>query len=399
MNRHKMGCLTISAALMLSGVAFAQLEPSPQALPGSKQKALFEKLRVEEAWRLTQGSTNVVVGVVDTGFDFFHPALERRIEPGFYYPGGYHSEDYANLAHGTMVASLIAAWKPGEDSMIGLAPRCRVLTASTGTLVNPVATLRTEYFRTHPNANMTEFQAELAKHKAAFKLFGKEWSDYQIGGAADAIRYLVDNGVRVINISGLLRHNVCQSEEAWTKLERDFAYAASKDTVIVLGAGNAAVRADDYPGDSRYVIVVGATLLNDRRWEEERNRSGIDIKQGSNYGPRLTCVAPSESLWVCLPHAQRMYESEDGPAGPSKVPFAGAYNLRANGATSCATPMVSALAALVISLRSDLDAETVVRLIQQGCDDIGDHGYDEFTGHGRVNFAATLQLALRENKR
>jgi len=391
-------CFAFSGIAPVSRTVAAET-PSQQVTPGPKQKALFEKLCVAEAWRLTRGSTNVIVGVVDTGFDFFHPALEGRMEPGFYYPGGYHSEDYPSLAHGTIVASLIVAWKPGDDSMIGLAPGCRVLTASQGALVNPMAKLQVEYFGKHPNASITEFQAEIGKHKETLTRFGKKWSEYQVGGAADAILYFVDNGARVINISGLLRRSVCQSEEAWTKLERAFAYAAGKNAIIVLGAGNDAVRVDDYPGESRFVIVVGATLLNDQRWEENRSQSGITIKQGSNYGPRLTCMAPSESLWVCMPHAQRMYETQDGPAGATKIPFTGAYNLRANGATSCATPIVTALAALIVSSRPDFDAETVVRLIRQGCNDIGEPGYDQFTGHGRVNYAATLRLALGESKR
>jgi hypothetical protein len=60
--------------------------------------------------------------------------------------------------------------------------------------------------------------------------------------------------------------------------------------------------------------------------------------------------------------------------------------------------MVSALAALVFSARPDLDAATVVELIQQGCDDLGEPGVDSYTGYGRVNFAKTLQRAVRYGK-
>jgi len=54
-------------------------------------------------------SDKVVVGVIDNGFDYFDPNLKGQVEPGYYYSGGYHPEVYANLAHGTLVASLIVA--------------------------------------------------------------------------------------------------------------------------------------------------------------------------------------------------------------------------------------------------------------------------------------------------
>jgi hypothetical protein len=52
---------------------------------------------------------------------------------------------------------------------------------------------------------------------------------------------------------------------------------------------------------------------------------------------------------------------------------------------------------LVFSARPDLDARTVVELIKHGCDDLGDPGGDVHTGYGRINFAKTLQLAVKHN--
>ena len=72
-----------------------------------QQSALFEKLGVLEAGELTKGSSDVVIGVIDSGFDFFHPDL--GLIPGFYASGGYHQETYVNIAYGTMVASIMGA--------------------------------------------------------------------------------------------------------------------------------------------------------------------------------------------------------------------------------------------------------------------------------------------------
>ena len=67
-------------------------------------------------------------------------------------------------------------------------------------------------------------------------------------------------------------------------------------------------------------------------------------------------------------------------------------------ATSSAAPVISALAALVFSARPDLDAPIVVELIKQGCDDLGEPGFDVRTGHGRINFAKTVELAIHYGK-
>jgi subtilisin family serine protease len=330
-----------------------------KAVPDPRQKAFFEKLQVEEAWRVTQGDPKVVVGVIDNGFDFFHPDLKGQVEPGYYYSGGYHPEEYTNLGHGTMVASLIVARGRGEGSMSGLAPRCKVLAACQGTLENKPFKIQQDFFREHPKATMEELQKEFLKHGPALAEWGKSWANYQAVGASEAIRYLADHGVRVINVSSALRRSL-ESEEAWKKLEESFAYAASKNVVIVLGAGNDAARTEDYPGDHTTVIVAGATLLNDKRWEVEFDLRGTKVKQGSNFGKRLTCMAPMEDLLVCAPHEKRMYQAADGPFGPTKLEFKGAHELRKTGATSSAAPIVSALTGLVVSARPDLDAATVV---------------------------------------
>jgi subtilisin family serine protease len=176
-------------------------------------------------------------------------------------------------------------------------------------------------------------------------------------------------------------------------LEDAFSYAAQKAVVIVLAAGNSAAQWEDYPGSPDTVIVVGATLLDDTRWEEELNIQGTKVKQGSNYGKRLTVMAPVEKLVVCAPHEQRFYSCDDGPMGAMKLPFKGSHEVRPNGATSSAAPIVTSLVALLYAARPTLDARTVVQIIQQGCDEIGKGGYNIHTGYGRVNFGKTLKLA------
>src|SRR5262249_49929545 len=168
--------------------------------------------------------------------------------------------------------------------------------------------------------------------------------------------------------------SLCPSAEKWQRLEEAFAQAAAQGVVIVLSAGNNAAQWEDYPGSPDTVMVAGATLLNDTRWEEEVTVPGTKIKQGSNFGKRLTVMAPVEKLVVCAPHEQRFYACDDGPMGPRKLPFKGAHEVRPNGATSAAAPLVTSLVALIYSARPTLDARSVVQIVQQGSDGIGHNG-------------------------
>jgi cell wall-associated protease len=179
----------------------------------------------------------------------------------------------------------------------------------------------------------------------------------------------------------------------WEKVEDAFAYAAKNNVVIVLAAGNNAAKWEGYPGKADSMLVVGASLLDDTRWEQELEMMGTKIKAGSNYGNRLGVMAPVENLMICEPHDSRWYDVKDGPMGPMVVPFNGTHQISPNGATSSAAPIVTSLVALVLSDNPHLDAKSVIEIIKQGCDDIGEQGYDIYTGYGRVNFGRTLRLA------
>ena len=141
---------------------------------------------------------------------------------------------------------------------------------------------------------------------------------------------------------------------------------------------------DSFPGISRSINQTLTTV----------GREPVPEAQLLQFvGKRLTVMAPVEKLVVCTPHEQRFYSCDDGPMGPMKLPFNGPHEVRAIGATSSAAPIVTSLVALIYSARPTLDARSVVKIIQQGCDDIGEKGHDIHTGYGRVNFGKTLILA------
>lgn len=388
---------TLALAILLGSLCGPARPLFPRQDQGSDappplQKALFEKLEVAEAWRITRGVPDVLVGVIDNGFDFYHPLLKGRLIPGFYASGGFHTELSGTIAHGTAVASIIAARGGPGSEMTGLAPGCRIVTASQGMIEHVLFRMQQDWIKSHPGAPLDEFMKKVAASEE-MKKFGRDWATYQAAANADAVLYLVDRGVRVINISGLLRKSLFRIAGDWDRLEAAFKHAADKGVLMVLAAGNNAVESEDYPGDGASVLIVGASRLDDTRWEQEIQMMGRTFKQGSNFGKRLGVMAPSDSLVVCNPHESRFYTADDGPMGPETEAFTKAVEVMPTGATSCAAPIVTALAALVFSLRPDLNGPAVADLIKKGCDDIGEKGFDVLTGYGRVNFLKTLRLA------
>ena len=45
------------------------------------------------------------------------------------------------------------------------------------------------------------------------------------------------------------------------------------------------------------------------------------------------------------------------------------------------------------SLRPDLDHKQVIKVVEQGADDLGEPGWEKYTGHGRINFHNSPRLA------
>ncbi len=343
------------------------------------RSSFWDLIEVDSAWKYSKGSYATLIGIVDMGFDFYHPDLKNSLRPGYFADGVYHPEVYEVIAHGTAVASVIHS----------LAPNCPILTASTGVIEHTLLKLKKEYELQHPGASLKDFQSEIIKHSNELSKFGKEWKNYVNRTTSEAIKYLADRGVKVINISALL--------DDCSVLDSAFQYAATHDVVIVIEAGNSNIKYENYPGKGlSNIIVAGASTLNDVRWVTQIPE--LNIKQGSNFSSRLTVVAPSESLIIAEPHDPRFYKADDSPFGPEDIKFSSIRDTIEYGATSMATAIVSGLVALIRSIRPDLSADEVVSIVKEGAKDIGAPGFDQYTGFGRIDFAKSIEIARRIKK-
>ncbi|MGV9566446.1 type VII secretion-associated serine protease mycosin [Streptomyces sp. NPDC003480] len=276
----------------------------------------------KDVWAQSQGE-GVTVAVVDSGVDGSHPDLTGQVvESEDFTSGGNAQKD--SVGHGTKMASIIAGHGhgPGNSSgVIGLAPKAKIMA------------LRTLQTRDDSNSDET-------------------W------GAA--VRYAVDHGAKVINLS------IANEGGKTLSSGRDaIAYAEVHDVVVVAGSGNDGSSAVSEPAALPGVVSVGAVDKHANLWEK------------SNTGKGLVLTAPGVDIVGANPTMSNGYGEGSG--------------------TSDATAFVSAAAALVRAKYPELSAGQVInRLIKSAtfANHKGLKAPDEEYGYGIVRPYSALTMNI-----
>jgi serine protease len=230
-----------------------------------------QMVRAPQAWQLTTGSPAVTVAILDTGVDYKHPDLDGQFtsEPG----RDFRDDDPESFPdarfeiHGSHVAGLVAADGSNGSGTRGIAD---------ATLVNGRAISE--------NDNITA--ADLA----------------------DAIRWAVDRGADLINMS------IYMTWESKT-LHEAVRYAVSNGTLPIAIAGNKGRGRVTYPGRFEECVAVSAIDQHGRFWH------------ASQYGPNVDVCAPGVQVLSTTPNGYR----------------------RMNG-TSMAAPITTGVAALGLAV-------------------------------------------------
>ncbi|MBE6049301.1 MAG: hypothetical protein E7214_01215 [Clostridium sp.] len=166
-------------------------------------------------------------------------------------------------------------------------------------------------------------------------------------------KYAVENGARIINMSlGFLGEKGYYDK----LLETAINDAARKGVVTVCSAGNENSSTPHYPSDFDACISVMATDINDKR------------ANYSNYGDAKDISAPGTNIYSTLPNGK--YGSMSG--------------------TSMASPIVAAVAALMLAKNPNLTVDQVKSILYNTAVDLGTKGKDIYYGYGRVNAQAAL---------
>ncbi|TFD53437.1 peptidase S8 [Cryobacterium frigoriphilum] len=279
-----------------------------------------------KAWETTKGA-GVTVAIIDTGVDGSIPELNGAIVGGTDVSGIGSSNGQTPVggdgsAHGTLAASLLAGRGTGADSgLLGVAPEASLLAVSVA--------------------------------------FGSSESivsnDDQI---AEGIRWAVDNGADVINMS--LTRNTLDWPESW---DSAFLYAFENDVIVVAAAGNRGSGTEEVgaPATMPGVLTVGGV-----------DRSKEASFDASTQGITISVAAPSEEL--------------------VGVTVGGGYVQW--GGTSAAAPIVSGLIALVRAAHPELDASEVINRVVATADANGHTVPSPIYGNGLINAAEAVAASV-----
>lgn len=315
--------------------------------------------RVMDAWAVakTLGSPNVVVAVIDDGFDLSHPDLTgewKLVAPKDFTRNSANPvpdplrEDW----HGTACAG-VAVGNADGSGIAGAAPRSRLMPLRWGT-------------------SLSDREIE-------------NWFDYAR-----------EQGAWVISCSWGARARVFPlSTRAYKAIAR--CAKEGRDglgSVICFAAGNENRDVDDTSGNSLNgfathpdVIAVAASNSRDQR------------SNYSNFGDAICVCAPSSGAggWGIttsdvMGQYSRGSETFEGGYSP------GAYTDDFGG-TSSATPLVAGICALLLSVRPSLKASEVKAIIQRTARRIGDDstyvdGHSRYFGRGCVNAAAAVTAVM-----
>ncbi|MCX4981181.1 type VII secretion-associated serine protease mycosin [Streptomyces sp. NBC_00572] len=246
--RRSRARVTASAALGMLLVGIASVPAHAKDFRGRQWH--LNTMGAEEIWQLSTGK-GVTVAVIDTGVEKQNPDLRGQVLKGKDFATDKPGDEFTDYnGHGTGMAGLIAGTgeRDGGNGAFGLAPGAKIL---------PV--------RVPGGDSGTKSQA------AADEEFNRV--------VPDAIRYAVDSGAKVINISMAVGAGS-------PKLTESVKYALGKGALVFAGVGNDAEKGNRpmYPAATPGVVGVGAI-------DKELTRIPM-----SQHGDQVDIVAPGKDL-------------------------------------------------------------------------------------------------------
>ena len=281
-----------------------------------RQQWAPKMMGADRAWELTTGTQAITVAVLDTGISPTHPEFTGRLVHPYDFVSNVDRQTDDN-GHGTFTAGVAGASGNNELGVAG---------ASWNTKLMPVKILD----RTGQGS------------VAAF---------------AAGIRYAVDKGAKVVNVSaGIVRPSQTMQEAV--------AYAIANGVVVVAASGNRGDDVPNYPAAYPNVIGVGASTRND------------DIAPFSSFGAHVWVAAPGQDI-VSTYHDSRT-------AADTYAQLSG---------TSAAAPYVSGTVALMLSQRGDLSPRAIREILKATAVDIKEQGLDPYSGWGRIDALHAVILA------
>ncbi len=327
----------------------------------------FSVVEMDGAWSMTDGSEDVVVGLVDTGIYFEHPDFAGQIatnaaedldgdgaftdsdingidddgngyiddvagydfvdRPSSVEEGDFRSPDPDagddGSGHGTNVAGIVAAARENGIGIVGMAP---------GVSIMPIR---------------------------AFGRDGRGDDD----DIARAIIFGTEAGASVLNLSFGDTHISPLMQDA-------IRFAVNRGVTVVASAGNNGGDDPHYPSD--YPEVISVVWLD---------RGGGGAASRATFGTGVDIGAPGSAIFTTVM-----------PTASDEVSDDKLYGRRSG--SSMAAPMVSAAAALLRSVIPELEPGAIRSILAASAKDIGETGWDHRAGAGLLQVATAVRRAL-----
>ena len=271
-------------------------------------------INAQKIRNITKGNPEVLVGIIDSGIDVKHPDLVDSINEYLhvdftdpYYPDGQavRKNDLVDLTgHGTVISGIIAGKTNNELGAFGIAENVKLV-----------------------SIRVNAYGA------------GEDGTNLYKG-----IDYATEKNIKIVNFSQSLNMDNAILKRSMKNYPG----------LIICSAGNDNKNIDDnkvYPPEYKLnnQIVVGAIKKNgERPTNSDWKSNSLNIEYGSNYGKNTVDIfAPGDKILSTFPID--LYE-------PGKNICEG-YNI--NSGTSFATPFVTGVAALMLSLDPTLTPQQI----------------------------------------
>jgi serine protease len=319
----------------------------------------FQILRMEQAWDVTTGSSDVVVAVADTGIVSAHPEFTGRLISGFDFISDPENardgngrdpnpEDPGDLSafpnsswHGTHVAGTIGARTNDGTGVAGMDWACRlmplrVLGVNGGSSADIVEAVK--FAAGLPNASGTTPSVPRGRADVLNMSLG--------GGGGSAVEQAI------------------------------YADARNAGLFVICAAGNDGTTEPQFPASYPTNLSVGAVRFDKARTSYSNQATTVDVmapggdlsvdQNGDNFGDGvLSCSAQADRTPV--------FVFENG--------------------TSMACPHVAGLASLLLAARPGSTVTELEQLILQNTEDLGAPGIDPVFRNGLIDPVAALRAA------